>query len=131
MTSTHTLSTKGRSSYPVNAVFLEAQSSTCAATTYTAQAACTARGERLLEDTLLGVIYIGEVGCRVFEPDGPRLVFIQVFAGNVVLWHLVRADSLLIGGVSSFHAGHHVGLERVSFLDQFVDALRVRALDVR
>src|SRR3984957_10375398 len=51
MTSTHTLSTKGRSSYPVNAVFLEAQSSTCAATTYTAQAACTARGERLSEDT--------------------------------------------------------------------------------
>ena len=81
--------------------------------------------------TLLDVIYICEIGWRVFEPDGPRLVLIQVFAGNVVLWHLVRANSLLIGGVSSFHARHYVGLERVSFLDQFVDALRVRALDVR
>jgi|SRR5580692_10530482 hypothetical protein len=71
------------------------------------------------------------IWCGVFEPDAPRLVFVQIFARNVVLWHLVRVNFLLIGGVSSFYARHHVGLERVPFLDQFVDALRVCALGVR
>jgi hypothetical protein len=52
-----------------------------------------------------------------FEPGRPRLLLVQIFVWNIVLWHLVRANFLLVGVPSAFHASHDVGLERVSFLD--------------
>jgi hypothetical protein len=52
-----------------------------------------------------------------FEPGRPRLLLVQIFVWNIVLWHLVRANFLLVGVSSAFHASHDVGLERVSFLD--------------
>src|SRR5207244_9368306 len=57
------------------------------------------------------------------------LLFIQIFAGNVILRHLVRENFLLISVPSVFHARHYVGLERVSFLEQLVNTLRIRTLD--
>src|SRR5260370_381352 len=85
-------------------------------------------------------------GCEVVNVDADRdrrtirtlcrrgerahsLLFIQIFAGNIILRHLVRANFLLISVPSVFHARHYVGLERVSFLEQLVDTLRIRTLD--
>jgi hypothetical protein len=48
---------------------------------------------------------------------GTLLFFIQIFAGNIILRHLMRANLPLIVAVGVLHASHHVGLERVSFLD--------------
>jgi len=56
--------------------------------------------------------------------------FIQVLAGNIVLRHLMRANFPLVTVIGIFHAFNHVGLERVSFLEQLVDTLRIRALGV-
>jgi hypothetical protein len=36
----------------------------------------------------------------------------------------MRANFALLSVIGIFHALHHVGLERVSFLDQLVDAPR-------
>src|SRR5712692_6603377 len=57
------------------------------------------------------------------------LLFIQIFAGNIVLRHLVRANFLLISVPGVFDARHYVGLERVSFIEQLVDTLRIRTFD--
>jgi len=37
---------------------------------------------------------------------------------------------LLVGVIGGLHSADHVGLERVPFLQQFVDALRIRGFDV-
>jgi hypothetical protein len=58
------------------------------------------------------------------------LVFVQILARHVILWHLVGVDFLLVGVVGSLHTANHVGLERVPFLEQFVDALRIRGFEV-
>src|SRR5712691_9872004 len=42
----------------------------------------------------------------------------------------MRANVPLVSVPGIFHALHHVGLERVSFLEQFVHTLRIRTLDV-
>ena len=57
-----------------------------------------------------------------------RLVFVQIFFGDVILWHLVSVDFALVSGV--FHSFHHVGLERIPFLEELVDTLRLRAGNV-
>ena len=62
------------------------------------------------------------------EPAHP-LLFIQIFAGNIVLRHLMRANFLFIGVPGVFHDRHYVGLERVSFLEQLADTLRIRTFD--
>jgi len=46
-----------------------------------------------------------------------RLVFVQIFAGHIVLRYLMGVNFLLVRVPSVFHASHHVGLERVPFLD--------------
>jgi hypothetical protein len=56
------------------------------------------------------------------------LLFFQIFAGNIILRHLMRANFLLVRVPGVFHALHHLGLERVSFLKQLVHTLRIRAL---
>jgi hypothetical protein len=65
--------------------------------------------------------------CR--ESQSLTALFIQILAGNIILRHLVRANFLLISVPRVFHARHYVGLERVSFLEQLVDTLRIRTLD--
>ena len=65
------------------------------------------------------------------RPSNQLLIFVQIFAGHVVLRYLVRADfprPTSVPGV--FHAFHYFGLERVSFLEQLLDTLRIRGLDV-
>src|SRR5882762_2972868 len=56
------------------------------------------------------------------------LIFIQIFAGNIILRHLVRANFPLIVPPGVFHASHDFCLERVSFLDQLAHTLRVHSL---
>jgi hypothetical protein len=51
------------------------------------------------------------------QPHTPRLLFVEIFARNIVLRDLVRANFLLVGVPSALHASHDVGLERVPFLD--------------
>jgi len=43
-------------------------------------------------------------------------LFIPVFAGNIILRHLMRANLFLVSVTSVFHPHYCVGLERVSFL---------------
>ena len=59
-----------------------------------------------------------------------RLIFIQVFAGNVVFAHFAGVH-FPHATVGVFNACHHSGLERVAFLDQLINALRIRAFNVR
>src|SRR5260370_2551712 len=42
----------------------------------------------------------------------------------------MRANFPPISVPGVFHAGHYVGLERISFLDQLFDALRIGTFDV-
>jgi hypothetical protein len=58
------------------------------------------------------------------------LLFVQIFAGNVVLRRLMRANFLTLSIPSVFHAHHYVGLERVPFPEQFVHAFRICAFNV-
>jgi hypothetical protein len=58
------------------------------------------------------------------------LLFVQIFAGNIVLRHLMRANFPTLSVPSVFHAHHYVGLERVSFLEQLLYTLRIRTFDV-
>ena len=58
------------------------------------------------------------------------LIFVQIFVGNIILGHFMRVNFVLISVPCVFDARHYFGLERVSFLDQLVDTLRVRAFDV-
>jgi len=55
---------------------------------------------------------------------------IQILAGNIILGHFMCANFPLVGILGVFHALHHVGLERVSLLEQLVHTLRIRTLDV-
>jgi hypothetical protein len=54
-------------------------------------------------------------------------LFVEIFAGNIILGHLVSANFPFISLPCAFDASHHVSLERISFLDQLLDTLRVRA----
>ena len=58
------------------------------------------------------------------------LLFVQIFAGNIVLRHLMRANFPTLSVPSVFHAHHYVGLEGVSFLEQLLYTLRIRTFDV-
>lgn len=56
-------------------------------------------------------------------------IFVFVFAGHVILGHLVSADFPQFI-VRVFDTCHDVGLERIPLLDQVTDALRIGAFDV-
>src|SRR5260370_34168308 len=47
-----------------------------------------------------------------------------------MLRHCMRANFPPISVPGVFHAGHYVGLERISFLDQLFDALQIGTFDV-
>ena len=55
---------------------------------------------------------------------------IQIFLGNIILRYLMSANFPLLSAPCVFYARHYVGFERVSFLEQLVDTLRIRTLDV-
>src|SRR5271156_1043722 len=57
------------------------------------------------------------------------LLFIQILAGNIILRNLMRVNFPLVSVPGVFHALHHIGLERVSFVEQLVYTLRIRTLD--
>src|SRR6266853_4650667 len=59
-----------------------------------------------------------------------RLLFVQIFVGNIILGHLVRANFPLLSVPGAFHTSHYVSLERVSLFKQLVHALRIRTFDV-
>src|ERR1700737_1394604 len=56
-------------------------------------------------------------------------VFVQIFAGHVILRHLVRSHFPPTTFPAFFDAGHGFGLKRVPFLKQLVDTFRVRSRD--
>lgn len=68
---------------------------------------------------------------QALKPGPHGLVFIEIFARNIVFRYFVRANFLLVGVIGTLHTGHDIGLECVSFLDQFVDTLRIRTFNVR
>src|SRR5262249_41464437 len=57
------------------------------------------------------------------KPGSSSRIFVQILAGNIVLRHLMGMNFLLIGIFGGFDPRHNVGLERVSFLNQFLNAL--------
>ena len=64
------------------------------------------------------------MGCE----DSPnRLFLVQIFFRHVVLRDLVRVDFPFLIFICVFDTGYYVGLERISFLDQLADALRISA----
>jgi hypothetical protein len=65
------------------------------------------------------------------QPDCDDLcsILVQIFARNIVLRYLVRANFLLVSVVSTFDTSDDVGFECIPFLDQLADALRIRSFD--
>ena len=61
--------------------------------------------------------------------ESRSLLFIQIFARNIILGHLVGVDFPCIGIVGVFHALEYLRLEGVSFFEQLVDTLRIRTFD--
>jgi hypothetical protein len=59
------------------------------------------------------------------SPGVLSLFFVPILARHIVLEHLVRADFPSRGVRGVFHAHHNVSLERVSFFEKFVHALRI------
>jgi hypothetical protein len=55
--------------------------------------------------------------------DDLRLVFLQIFSGHVILGNLVRVNLSLISVPGVFYASHRVGLERIPFFEQLINAL--------
>jgi hypothetical protein len=70
-------------------------------------------------------------GCESYcaERTYHSLFFIQIFLGNIILWHLMRANFPFISAPGVFHARHYVSFKRVSLFEQLVDTLRIRTLD--
>src|SRR5438876_4289751 len=58
-----------------------------------------------------------------------RTVLVVVLFRHVVLRHFVRAHFALVRVRSVFHSAHYPRFERLSFLQQFVRAFRVGALN--
>jgi hypothetical protein len=54
---------------------------------------------------------------RRYAARSRALIFIQIFARNIILRHLMRAHFPLIVAPGVLHASYDFGLERVSFLD--------------
>ena len=54
---------------------------------------------------------------RRYAARSRALIFIQIFAGNIILRHLMGAHFPLIVAPGVLHASYDFGLERVSFLD--------------
>ena len=54
-----------------------------------------------------------------------------MLARNVIPPHLMRANFPLVSALGVFHALHHLGLERVSFLEQLVHTFPSRQLECR
>ena len=54
---------------------------------------------------------------RRYAARSRALLFIQIFARNIILRHLMRAHFPLIVAPGVLHASYDSGLERVSFLD--------------
>ena len=50
-------------------------------------------------------------------------VFVEVFFGHVVLWHLARVDFSPFVVIAALDTCYDAGFESVSFSKQFVDAL--------
>ncbi len=78
---------------------------------------------------------VSESACRVaralFAGDQisrPSLS-IQILFRNIILRHLMRANLPRIGILGVFNPGHHGGLERVSFLKQLDNTLRICTFD--
>ena len=57
-------------------------------------------------------------------------VFILIFFRHVILRHFVRIDLLLLIGLCVFDTHHDAGLERIPFLEQLVNTLRISAFNV-
>jgi len=51
-----------------------------------------------------------------------RLVFVQIFLRHIVFGHLAGAHFPYAASTSIFHARDDSSLERIAFLNQFVDA---------
>jgi hypothetical protein len=63
------------------------------------------------------------------EAADHSLIFIAILAGNIILWDFVRVNFSLVGVSGVLHALHRFGLERVSFFEQLVHTLGIRAFD--
>jgi hypothetical protein len=67
------------------------------------------------------------VACCCRDTWCPRqLVLVQILTGDIVLWDFMGLDFFHILIVCLLDTRHSAGLNNVSFLDQFVDALRIR-----
>jgi hypothetical protein len=62
--------------------------------------------------------------------DGPRLFLVQILARNIVFRYLVGTNFLLVSVLSALDTSNDIGFECIAFLEQLVDALRIRNFEV-
>ncbi len=67
------------------------------------------------------------MGCGSAQQPWPLLIVVQILLGNVVLRNLAGMNFADSGIVGFFDAAYDPSLEGISFFQQFVDALRIRA----
>jgi len=74
--------------------------------------------------------WLGEGATMGCEASPNRLFLVQILFRHVVLRDLVRVDFPFLIFICVFDTRYDVGLERISFLDQLVDAFRISAFNV-
>jgi hypothetical protein len=74
--------------------------------------------------------WLGEGATMGCEASLNRLFLVQILFRHVVLRDLVRVDFPFLIFICVFDTRYDVGLERISFLDQLVDAFRISAFNV-
>jgi len=73
----------------------------------------------------------GRVSSQLVLKDYPRLFFVEILSGYVILENFAGADFLSIRVVGVFDAGNYARLKSISFFEEFIDAFGVRSLQVR
>jgi len=58
------------------------------------------------------------------------ITLLSVFVGDIILRHLMRPNWPRVRARGVFHALHHIGLERVSFLQQLGHTFRICVFNI-
>jgi nucleoside permease NupC len=61
--------------------------------------------------------------------EASRLIFVEIFLGNIVFGYFAGANLLIIVS-SAFHAVYDIGLKGIAFLEQFAHTLRISSFNV-
>ena len=96
-------------------------------------ATCRARapGKNSTAKNIFSRTRCSRIGSPITRSVQRLFILILIFFGDIVLRNFVSMNLFFIGIPGIFHSGDDSGLERVPFLDEFVDAFGIHAFDVR